>query len=572
MKKLKYLLTIGLVLIAVSVFAQVEIKKSTEKIRIGDKVYFIHSVKSGETVYSLCRVYNISQVELFATNPQIKAGLKAGERIKIPEKAETETKPAKSTPAPVKTDDSQNAEAGQQKIIDTEPIIKHKVKKGDNIESIAQKYNCSVEDILKHNVFLDKNSKLKKGQYITVVPNASSKAKTATVKKLEPAVQKDTATIITDTYQPEIASNADCNINPDSANTLNIALLLPFKTLDINKNTTKDNVNAFDFIEFYEGFLLAVDSLSRKNISVNVTAFDVYDKQTIEKALKSQQFEDAHLVISHAETKNDLDTIAKIASKYKIPVVSPFYHNSDNMTAQNRHFIQVSTPMTYQNEKISSILCNVKENIIVVYEKITDSISYINFMKNLNACAKNVKTYQYIPIKSHNEALRKMFDSKEKNHVFVVSNNQTFVADLLSKLNAISVSSRFDIIVYGSSFWKTFENYLNFDHIHNLNLSMLQQSFIDYNKDEVKNFIGQYRHYYKGDPSHFSFQGYDLGIYFIDRMAKYGKNFMQCIINDDAETLLHTRIKLRRVSNSGGLVNTESLFLKHTKDFNIIAE
>ena len=586
MKKLKYLLSIVLLLIAFSAFSQVEIIKSTEKVRIGDKVYYIHLVKQGETIYSLCRVYNVSQEELLAANPELTKGLKAAQRLKIPEKPEKNTQivqpvqtPAKidekaeqntaiveTAPTPAKIDENTANEDIDEKENSyiAQSAIKHKVKSGDKLESVAKKYNCSVDDILRYNAFLDRNSKLKKGQYLTIFPNTNNQNKTEIIE--EKPLQKDTLI-----FAYEFDEIVDCSEKPDPDETFNLVLLLPIKAFDINKSQTKSS-SVYDFIEFYEGFLLAIDSLSRKNISINLSTFDVYDTKTLNDALQSQTFANAQLVISHTLTRNDLDEIVKAAAEYKIPVVSPFYSDLENITAKNKYFIQTTTPMSYQNEKISRILCDVKENVIVVYEKITDTANYKNFINTLKNCGKNVKTYNYILTRSNNEELRNIFDGKEQNNVFVVSNNQVFVVDVLSKLNKFSIESKFDITVYGSSYWKSFENYFNFDHVHNLNLSMLQQNFIDYNRNEVKDFISKCRYYYKGDPSRFSFQGFDLGIYFIEKLAKYGKNLIPCITNDEAETLLQTRLKFSKISDDGGLVNTESLLLHHTKDFNIVVE
>jgi hypothetical protein len=154
----------------------------------------------------------------------------------------------------------------------------------------------------------------------------------------------------------------------------------------------------------------------------------------------------------------------------------------------------------------------------------------------------------------------------------VLSNNRVFITDVLYKLNALSISQKYDMTVYGLPHWQTFETSLNFDHVHNLNLSTLHLFFVDYERDDVKNFINKYRYYYKGDPSRFSFHGYDLGFYFIDRLAKYGTNFMQCLTNDEASMSLQTRFKFDRISPQGGLVNTELLLLRHTKDLNVVVE
>ncbi len=64
-------------------------------LKIGQKIYFpavedgftIHKVKKGETIFSIIRKYNISLDDLLKHNPDLKNGLKAGMKLKIPVKS-----------------------------------------------------------------------------------------------------------------------------------------------------------------------------------------------------------------------------------------------------------------------------------------------------------------------------------------------------------------------------------------------------------------------------------------------------------------------------------------------------
>ncbi|MDR2127002.1 MAG: LysM peptidoglycan-binding domain-containing protein [Prevotellaceae bacterium] len=560
MKILKYIFATVLLSLALSVFAQVEIKKSTEKVRIGDKVYYVHHVKYGETIYSLCRVYNVSQEELVAANPQLSQGLKAEQRIKIPYKTESKSdntkisNSAKQESRPKKepeTEISQTDTAQKQ-----DSAIKHKIKRGDNLSKIAKKYNCTVEEILKFNPSLNKTSKLKKGQYLTIYPCKGE------------LQQTDIDTVAVETLIE--ADKVDCGKNLYQSDTLNVVLMLPIKAGEINNLSVKNHRNAYDFVEFYEGFLLSLDSLRNRNISVNLTAFDVYDEQTLKTAFNSPSFGKAQMIICHIP-KNLMAMFTNIANELKIPVVLSFQSDMENIAENNKYFIQSITPLSFKIEKLNKILCSVENSIVVIYGEIVDTANFNNFINILKNCGKTVKKYRY-KLGGHNENLQKEFDGKTKNNIVIWSNNKVFVSDVLSKLNALSISLKYDMSVYGLPYWHTFEGSLNFDHIHNLNMSMLQSFFVDYNRYEVKNFIRKYRYYYKGDPSRFSFHGYDVGIYFLDKLAKYGQNFMQCIANDEPATLLQTRFWYNISSPQGGLVNTESLLLRRSKNLNIIVE
>ena len=66
-------------------FAQ-ELKKSTKTERIDGKSFYIHTVEKGQTLYSICKVYEISQNDLVFENPELINGLKPNQILKIRKK------------------------------------------------------------------------------------------------------------------------------------------------------------------------------------------------------------------------------------------------------------------------------------------------------------------------------------------------------------------------------------------------------------------------------------------------------------------------------------------------------
>ena len=576
-RTLKYILSLVFFLFVVDISAQVEIKKSTEKVKIGDEIFYIHLVKQGETIYSLCRVYNISQDELVKINPQLSGGLKADQRLKIPEKSTVvvDTKPAKAEIQPTKQEPKiqdivQSQPSKTENIVESETALsltKHKIKKNDDLESIAKQYNCTVDDILKYNTLIDKNSKLKVGQYITIPPKQTEKPLIQTEeKKVTTETNKIEDKIDNSTKDIDTIKSANCKKCEYDGKSLNVLLLLPLKVANIN-NPGKNNQSDYNFIEFYEGFLLALDSLKDAGVSVNLTTEDVYDKKTLNDLLNSDVFDNKQLIIGPVHS-DLMDTVAKVAAKLKIPVISPLDPKTEGIANNNKYFIQVATPASLQTQKLELNLCEEGENIILFYDKIIDTVGFDKTIKTLTDCKKKPKKYKYVMLKWNDNDLKNLFDKNKKNNVFVLSNDDIFVTDVLSKINALSLSQRYSVIVYGSSHWKTIKN-LNYEHIYNLNLVVSQLFYVDYNRDEVKKFIEKYRYYYKGDPTAFSFHGYDLGVFIVEKLAKYGENIVQCLTTEESETFLQTRFKFKKASPNGGLINSEAFLLKHKPDMNI---
>src|SRR5512144_176541 len=60
-------------------------KKDTSEVRyINKKKFYIYKVEKGETVYSLCKKFGVTEAELLEFNPELKEGLKNKMKLWIP--------------------------------------------------------------------------------------------------------------------------------------------------------------------------------------------------------------------------------------------------------------------------------------------------------------------------------------------------------------------------------------------------------------------------------------------------------------------------------------------------------
>ncbi|HBL73330.1 MAG TPA: hypothetical protein DD409_11000, partial [Bacteroidales bacterium] len=153
------------------------------------KNYYRYEVKKKETLFSLCRRFNITQDELRRANPSLSNGLKAGQILLIPfdKKAVTDG----------------------QAVTGDQPVT------GNNTENDTANYTANNPPI--------------------------------------------------ETSDDEVT---DLSIHYDAGDLPRITLLLPFE----EQATTAINER---FVEFYEGFLMAVDSLKSLGLSFEVQALHV---------------------------------------------------------------------------------------------------------------------------------------------------------------------------------------------------------------------------------------------------------------------------------------------------------
>ena len=102
-----------------------DIKKSEVIVFINGKKYYVHTVKSGDTLYSIAKAYGVEEALIKENNPAATDGLKIDQSIKIPvsEKALQEARNEKKR---------------------KKDFVTHKIKAGQTLYSIARDYNISV--------------------------------------------------------------------------------------------------------------------------------------------------------------------------------------------------------------------------------------------------------------------------------------------------------------------------------------------------------------------------------------------------------------------------------------------
>ncbi|MBK7031026.1 MAG: LysM peptidoglycan-binding domain-containing protein [Bacteroidales bacterium] len=102
--------------------------------------YYLHFVKSGETITAITKAYNVSKNELIAENPFLQEGLKVDQVLRIPKREVEEI-----TPEP---EPSAKSEIAKPSVISEKTYV---VKKKETLYGIFKQFNITVEDLLRAN-------------------------------------------------------------------------------------------------------------------------------------------------------------------------------------------------------------------------------------------------------------------------------------------------------------------------------------------------------------------------------------------------------------------------------------
>jgi len=609
----------------------VEIKRSTDKVMIEGRAYYIHIVREGHTLYSISRIYNISQKEISRENPSVLFGLRSGQALKIPVEPElaheeevvelenyiyhlikeNETIYALSKKYGIEEDEI--LEYNPDLVIDDidigtlvkipkkvftpekesfgseeESFIYHRVEQGETLYSLARKYDVSIRQIRKANVELKGSPKY--GEYLLIPVKADADA------EFNPFAEEDP--IITEEDMLELMDESEYSYYGKS---VNVALLLPFYlnenderiVVDTSEVDNKGNVvekiiergddwiypRSYNYIEFYEGALLAVRSLQKSGLTVNLSVFDTErDSATVQEIIDRGSLREMDLIIGPAFTHN-LRLVAKYGEDRRIPVISPLA--SRNLLLEgNPYLFQVKPTFDTEIEKLAGFVSEFHDkNIVMIHpgdildslnidmlkKRLFNKMSYYTFFNEV--VFKEVVYNEDITKNDSINSIEHALSDGVKNIVIIPSDKEPFISNIVSILNTLS--NDYDILLVGYQSWQKFRN-IELQHFYNLNLHICTPFIKDYSNHEVKEFIRSFRQNFQSEPEPFSFawQGHDITYYFVTGVARYGRRFRNYCMRHRVD-LLESEYMFRRASSGGGFENKQVYLIQYNPDLEI---
>ena len=230
-----------------------------------------HTIKTGETLYRLTVIYGLSAREICNANPGLSAeNFKIGQVIVIPEKkianiVEEDT-PKITEPNPlIGKQDSEIAHTNNNPASQTKCKTEHVVKRKENIYRLSRMYGITELELINANPEL-RERKLKRGETICIPYSKNEKGYVQT-EPTTPVKEKQEST------QHVIPSDeslfAESKGKVENIEQIKAAIILPFMLEGDSLNNDRGKM-----IEFYEGFLLALDSLKKDGVSIDLHVYD----------------------------------------------------------------------------------------------------------------------------------------------------------------------------------------------------------------------------------------------------------------------------------------------------------
>lgn len=597
------------------VFSQdVPVSVSHDKVKVDGKTYYVHIVKAGETLYSISKAYGVAQSEIAISNPDIYAGLKVGQALKIPAKVDEkqsdedfvyhivkrketlfgisrmynvtvdeiyalnpEAKEGLKTSQVLRIPRKNIKEIEMQPAVDSVEFILHEVQPREGLFAISKRYGVSPKEIEYYNFDLIKDG-VKLGTTLRIP-----------VRKTQPTAGEQKQEV-----SPDLTKSGCLTGYSYEGHPFNVSLLLPFSQL---QGPAADRVTEeFDqqggggisdsklsqlsqvSLEFYEGFLMALDSLKKSGVSVNLSVHDTKrSPQEVLRLLKRKSVAESELIIGPFMF-DEIKPVAQFAQDHNINFVSPLFSNNQ-VLGNSPNIISVGQSFNSQLETfIKEFQFEPGTNYLIIFDSASISSSSIrNFDSLLTQKTKlagaSVVRYRhraaYYKSVDVQERLFKMLKSDAKNVVIIPSDDEPFVTDILGSLYAVKSYYNLPVEVYGPSRWRRLRG-IPIDYFFALNINLFSPFYVDYSKVEVKKFIANYRERFRAEPSQFSFLGYDVAFYFLNAMKKYGGKFNDCLTEYQIP-LLQSQFIFSR-NPEGFFQNTKLYTIRYAPDYTLIVK
>lgn len=590
-----YALTFFLSLSSVTVYSQKNNKQVIITNEQGSDIFY-HTIERGQTVYAIATMYGVSVEDIYRLNPESKEGIKAGSTLRIPQK------------------DSAIAPSGK-----TDNYTYHTIQPKETLYSLSIRYSVPAADIIAANPGLS-TSTFTIGKNIRIPPTRietlPTTEKQIVQKEMEYTVQKKetmyricrkfdissvellrlnpqlkngvkagmvikipvtSEEVITQTMrQPqEREVNALLSIPKDikRVKRIQVALLLPFMTNEPAQSSATSR-----FVEYYEGLLLAVDSLRNMGTSIELSVYDTGNgTKKVREILKEDALANANLIIG-AVQNDQIGLVADFAQKHTIKYVIPFTSKNDDVLS-NANVYQVNTPHSYLYSKAAQAGCDLFSDYNIILVSIKDKEEKPEFIKAFKTemQQRNI-AFKEVSYKGDSFAadIEAAMVRDKRNVVLPTSASLEAINKIKTPLRMLSElreeeKEPYIVNLFGYPEWQTYTRDC-LEDFYALNAYIYSNFYADNLSPEVHNFYSDYKNWYSKNLINtfpkYGILGFDTGMYFLGAIDKYGSNFENNLDKIHYKSI-QTGFDFHRVNNWGGFINTNLFIVHYKNDFTV---
>ncbi len=294
--------------------------------------------------------------------------------------------------------------------------------------------------------------------------------------------------------------------------------------------------NVLPGLEFYNGVMMAIDSLNAEGAKVEISIYDT--KQTnasLSQLLRAPEMNNVGLIIADITNTAELKMFADQALSKNIPLISATYPNYVGVTA-NPFFVLLNSSFQAHLQGLYRHLQRYYSvnNIIAVTRKGTTEDFIKNYITELNKSTRSIPLkMKWLTVDESTLSIRDFrnsLDSTRNNIVFVASPLESFG---LKVVQTISSSESYRTTAIGMPTW---DNMKELDKPECKNVEIIFSTpFLYYSQNlglsaEVNK---KYKDKYYSRPSDMVFKGFEFTYHFTKLLIKHKNNLVNNLSDKD---------------------------------------
>lgn len=523
-------------------------------------------VQDGETLYDIAKEYGMDLSDLRAANRGLSDEPAPGTRIIIPA------------------------------IANENDYIIHQCERNERVTSLLKRWKVDESDFRRMNVSVGSHVFVNQVVLIPILPISDfywmgEEPEEIVEPEEEQPTEEEFVPIQEETAEPlfdeDVAECENCVAARENASRrYNVALMVPLYLNDVsNLEISKENAHkaqksrALSFVQFYEGFMMAVDALEDQGLKMDLTVIDVTDNvSTAERALSQIRGKDYDMIVGPFFGKS-FAVIEEYAKAHNIVVVNPL-STRESVIVDNPNVVKVKPGTLGQILTISNLVKNLYNDanvFIVSKERAGDSLflnqlehhlnlavneevrvsgnEFLQFARNESerlemgsrmvptvnvegqvystedfrngstsevVLSNSVKRFAY---KDISKVIQQLSGVRE-NVIVAYGDDNVFATQMLNSL--AKETDRYPITLVCAPDWAKFEKLL-VENLLQMKAIYLDDGFVDYGSDAAKRFVVSFRRKYAVEPQSYAFEGYDMAMFFLSALMRYGDGMLDCL-------------------------------------------
>ena len=351
-----------------------------------------------------------------------------------------------------------------------------------------------------------------------------------------------------------VAFGKKVSAQPDTSKPVKVAVFIPlyadqfFDTVTIASEQTTLPKSILPGLEFYNGVMMAIDSLNIDKARVEINIYDT--KQTaysLPDLMKKPELSDVGLIIAAITNTAELKIFAEHALSKSIPLISATYPNYVGIS-QNPYFVLLNSSFRAHIEGLYKHMQKYyASNTIIGITKKGATEDYIkNYIikanTNSNTIPLKIKWVNLDGNRINTVNLAASLDSTKNNIILVASAEESFGLNVVKKLSSYE---DYQTTAIGMPTWEGIKE-LDKPDCKNVDV-VFSTPFLYYSQNlalssEVNK---KYKEKYFSRPSDMVFKGFEITYHFTKLLNKHKDSLVYNL--DDKDFTLFNQFKLEAV-------------------------